>query len=96
MQIAKVVGAAISTVKDARLQDSKLLLVIEVDQTGKELGKPFIALDLVGAGDDELVIIVQGSSARAAAGDLNTPVDAAIAGILDSLRYKHKLTYRKR
>lgn len=95
MQIAKVVGAAISTVKDARLQDSKLLLVVDADQTGKELGKPYIALDLVGAGDDELVLIVQGSSARAAAGDPNIPVDAAITGILDSLRYKQKLTYRK-
>jgi microcompartment protein CcmK/EutM len=95
MQIAKVVGAAISTVKDARLQDSKLLIVTDVDQAGKELGKPYIALDLVGAGDDELVIIVQGSSARVAAGDPTTPVDAAITGILDSLRYKQKLTYRK-
>ena len=96
MQIAKVVGAAISTVKDSRLQDTKLLLVTEADQTGKEIGKPYIALDLVGAGDEELVVIVKGSSARMAAGDPNTPVDAAITGILDSLRYKDKLTYRKR
>ena len=82
MLIAKVVGVAVSTVKDDRLDGAKLLLVSEADPTGKVTGKPFIALD-------------RGSSARVAAGDVNTPVDAAIVGILDSLRHDSKPTYRK-
>ncbi len=95
MHIAKVVGAAVSTVKDPRLEGAKLLLVSETDQTGKVLGRPYIALDLVGAGEGELVIVVAGSSARVAAGDVSTPIDAAIVGILDSLRHEGKLTFRK-
>jgi microcompartment protein CcmK/EutM len=95
MDIVKVVGNAVSTVKEPRLEGRKLLLVREADQTGKAAGKPFIALDLVGAGMGELVFIVRGSSARTAAGDVNTPVDAAIVGILDSLLQDGKLTFRK-
>lgn len=95
MQIAKVVGVAVSTVKDNRMQGSKLLLVNKVNQTGKVLDESLIALDLVGAGEGDLVIVVQGSSARVAVGDVSTPVDAAIIGIIDSIRYNSKLTYRK-
>jgi microcompartment protein CcmK/EutM len=95
MKIAKVVGVAVSTVKEPRLEDSKLLLVSEADQTGKVTGKPYIAQDMVGVGPGELVIVVQGSSARVASGDSNTPVDAVIVGILDSLRYNEKTTFKK-
>ncbi len=95
MRIAKVVGVAVSTVKDARLENSKLLLVSEADQSGRVLGQPFIALDTVGAGEGELVMLAQGSSARVAAGDVNKPVDAVIVGILDSLRHDGKVTFRK-
>ncbi len=95
MRIVKVVGAAVSTVKEPRLEGSKLLLVCETDQTGKIIGKPFLALDTVGVGPDELVFIVEGSSARVAARDDNAPVDAVIIGILDTLQYEDKVTFRK-
>ena len=95
MKIAKVVGVAISTVKEPRLEDSKLLLVSDTDQTGKVIGKPYIAQDVVGVGPDELVIVVEGSSARVAAWDVNKPVDAVIVGILDSLQFDGKTTFRK-
>lgn len=95
MKIAKVVGVAISTVKEQRLENGKLLLVSDADQTGKVIGKPYIALDVVGVGPDELVIIVEGSSARVAAWDNNTPVDAVIVGVLDSLSFGDKTTFRK-
>ena len=95
MRIGKVVGMAVATVKDARLESAKLLLVTEADPTGKILGKPFIAVDMVGAGEGELVIVAEGSTARVAAGDANKPVDAAIVGILDSLRHNAKLTFKK-
>jgi microcompartment protein CcmK/EutM len=95
MKIAKVVGVAVSTVKEPRLEGGKLLLVADADHTGKVSGAPYIALDIVGAGPDELVVVVEGSSARAAAGGSNTPVDAVIVGILDSLQYDGKTTFKK-
>lgn len=95
MKIAKVVGVAIATVKEPRLEDSKLLLVSDADQTGRVTGKPYIAQDVVGVGPDELVIVVEGSSARVAAWDTNAPVDAVIVGILDSLQFDGKTTFKK-
>ena len=95
MRIAKVVGVAVATVKDRRLEGGKLLLVAEADPTGAATGRPFVALDVVGAGDGELVLVVEGSSARIAAGDASRPVDAVIVGILDSLRHDGQMTYHK-
>jgi microcompartment protein CcmK/EutM len=95
MKIAKVVGVAISTIKEPRLDDSRLLLVVNTDQAGEPVGSPYIAQDVVGAGPDELVIIVVGSSARVAAWDNNKPVDAVIVGILDSLQYDGVTTFKK-
>jgi len=95
MRIAKVVGVAIATVKDHRLEGGKCLLVSAADSSGEEQGSPIVALDLVGAGEGELVMIAEGSSARVAAGDINRPVDAVIVAILDSLQYNGKTTYTK-
>ena len=95
MRIAKVVGVAVATVKDRRLEGGKLLLVAEADPGGQVQGVPFVALDLVGAGEGELVLVVEGSSARTAAGDASRPVDAVIVGILDSLRHDGQVTYKK-
>ena len=95
MKIAKVVGTAVSTEKDPRLENSKLLLVQDADPAGKAAGGVYIAQDVVGAGQGELVFLVDGSTARVASGDSNNPVDAAIVGILDSLSVDEKTTYRK-
>jgi microcompartment protein CcmK/EutM len=95
MRIAKVVGVAVATVKDQRLEGGKCLLVAAADPTGQAQGFPFVALDMVGAGEGELVMIVEGSSARIASGDTSRPVDAVIVGILDSLRHDGQMTYTK-
>jgi len=95
MRIAKVVGVAVATVKDQRLEGGKLLLVAAADPAGQPQGLPFVALDKVGAGEGELVVVVEGSSARTASGDANRPVDAVIVGILDSLRHDGQVTYKK-
>jgi len=95
MRIAKVVGVAVATLKLPRLEGAKLLLVAAADPAGQPQGLPLVALDLVGAGEGELVLIVEGSSARTAAGEASQPVDAAIVGILDSLRYDGQVSYRK-
>ena len=95
MKIARVVGVTICTVKEPRLENSKMLLVCDADQTGKVIGKPYIAQDVVGVGPGELVIVVQGSSARVAVWDNNSPVDAVIVGILDSLQFDGETTFKK-
>jgi len=95
MRVAKVVGMAVATIKDRRLEGGKLLLVAEADPAGQAHGQPFVALDVVGAGPGELVVVVEGSSARTAAGDASRPVDAVIVGILDSLHHNGEETYHK-
>jgi len=95
MRIGIVVGMAVATVKDQRLEGGKCLLVAPADSAGQEQGTPFVALDMVGAGEGELVMVVEGSSARIAAGDANRPVDAVIVAIFDSLRHNGQMTYTK-
>ncbi len=68
MIIATVVGSAVSTMKLDALQSSKLLVVRPADAQGNATGAPFLAVDLVGAGEGELVMISSGSSARMALG----------------------------
>ena len=58
-------------------------------------GELFLAVDLVGAGEGELVMVSQGSSARQVTGQNSSPIDAAIVGILDSLRFEGVISYRK-
>jgi microcompartment protein CcmK/EutM len=95
MIIAKVVGAAVASLKLDALKASKLLVVRQTDAKGDAGGPAFLAVDLVGAGDDELVVVSQGSSARMAIGNDRSPVDAAIIGILDSIRYYGDQVYPK-
>ena len=63
MLIARVVGSAVSTIKEERLVGLKLLVVREVTHTNELVGKPFVAVDAVGAGVGELVFIAQGAGA---------------------------------
>jgi ethanolamine utilization protein EutN len=95
MIIAQVVGSAVATLKHDLLRTTKLLLVCPADTRGQVAGEPFLAVDLVGAGEGELVVVSQGSSARVATGQGTSPVDAAIVGILDTLRVEGTTTFRK-
>ena len=95
MLIAKVIGSAVASVKLDALKSSKLLVVSPADGSGVVNGAPFLAVDLVGAGSGELVVVSQGSSARMAAGANTSPVDAAIVGILDSLQIDGDVAFRK-
>ena len=95
MIIAKVMGSAVATLKHDLLNTAKLLLVSPADVKGEITGTPFLAVDLVGAGEGELVIVSQGSSARVATGQTSSPADAAIVGILDSLQIEGDVEFRK-
>jgi len=85
MILAKVVGTVVATRKDERLVGSKLLVTQPVGPDGAPHGHPLVAVDTVDAGFGETVLVVSGSSARMAATLKDTPVDAAIVGIVDSV-----------
>jgi ethanolamine utilization protein EutN len=86
MLIAQVLGTVVATRKDPRLEGRKLLVVVPVDlSTGARKGTPLVAVDTVGSGVRETVLVVQGSSARLAQGCTDCPVDASIIGIVDTV-----------
>lgn len=86
MQVAKVIGNIWATRKEEKLSGLKLLLVKPFDVLDETVDKsPLVAADTIGAGVGETVIIVGGSSARNAAGDVSIPVDATVVGIVDDL-----------
>lgn len=86
MLIARVIGTVVATRKHERLVGSKIQVVQPLESTGeKPEGEPFVAVDVVGAGVTERVIVVRGSGARQAVEDDLCPVDAAIIGIVDRI-----------
>ncbi len=95
MIIGQVIGSAVATLKHEGLKSTKILLVMQADVSGQASGEPFLAIDLVGAGEGELVMVSQGSSARVCSGNASSPVDAAIVGILDSLQVGGNFSFRK-
>lgn len=84
MQIARVVGTVVSTVKNATLDGRTFLLVQTLDADLKEKGTPMIALDAVGAGVGELVFWCRGKEASFPFKRDETPTDCTIVGIIDS------------
>ena len=95
MRIARVVGRAVSTVKEASLVGHKLLLVCEANERDELTGSVFVAVDVVGAGTGELVLVSEGSAARHCETTSGQPIDAVIMGILDSLEVGGTVTFRK-
>ncbi len=91
MFIAKVTGSIVSTQKTPALVGHKLLVVepyrvdAETRQSLVPTGRTFVAVDTLGAGEDEFVLITQGSSARLTPETKNLPIDAVVVGILDSV-----------
>jgi microcompartment protein CcmK/EutM len=95
MLIAKVIGSAISTIKDEKLVGRKLLIVRQTDEHGVFVGKPFVAIDTVDAGIGDLVLTAAGSSARQTTITKDTPVDAVIMAMIDSLEVDGEVVFRK-
>lgn len=96
MIICKVVGSVVSTTKAEKLKGKKLLIVQPLDlKTIQEDGKPLVAIDTVGSGVGEVVLMVSGSSARQTEVTNGVPVDAAIIGIVDQIEIGGDLTFKK-
>ncbi|MEA3321402.1 MAG: EutN/CcmL family microcompartment protein [Bacillota bacterium] len=96
MIIAKVTGSIVATTKAEKLKGKKLLIVTPLDMKSiEEDGKPIVAIDTVGSGVGEVVLIVSGSSARQTEITNGVPVDAAIVGIVDQIELNGSLTFSK-
>jgi len=96
MILAKVLGTVVSTRKDRGLTGLKLLLAREVDAKFQPAGNQVVAVDAVGAGAGELVLIAAGSSARLTEATKDRPVDHVICGIVDAVEVDGRDVYVKR
>jgi ethanolamine utilization protein EutN len=86
MQIARVIGTVVATQKHRKFEGAKLLLVQAVNPDDTPRGSAILAVDGVGAGIHEKVLVVlEGRAAGEALGRKAAPVDAAIVGIIDDL-----------
>ena len=82
MIIGKIVGSVVSTRKNEKLVGSKFMVVETSDKMGEV--KRIVAVDNVGAGIGEIVLVAMGSAARIGCDHANAPIDAAIVGIIDN------------
>ena len=100
MRLGRVCGNVVSTVKADGLMRYKLLLVRDVDATDPdavgEPGTPYVAVDLVGSGEGEIVLVSHGGAARIPEGTGSIPTDAAIVAIVDSAQLDARTTFIKR
>jgi len=94
MLIARVIGTTISTIKDEKMRGSKLLILRQTNENGEFIGKPYVAVDLVDAGVNDLVLSGHGSSARQTYQTKDCPVDAVVMAVIDHLEVDGKVVYR--
>jgi microcompartment protein CcmK/EutM len=83
MQLARVVGEVVATIKDANLSGIKLLVVQPVAPSGEDSGRTLVALDSIGAGVGEHVFFVRGREAAFPFYPAEPPADATVIGIVD-------------
>lgn len=96
MYAARIIGTVVCTQKDQKMNGLKMQVVQPVNLvTFQDEGKPAVAIDAVGAGDKEIVLVVSGSSARLAELTLNKPVDATIMAIVDYVDIEGKNVFSK-
>ncbi|MBM3999041.1 MAG: ethanolamine utilization protein EutN [Planctomycetes bacterium] len=101
MFVAKVTGAVVSTQKVDAMVGYKLLVVepYRIDAAGRNAltttGRTFIAVDTLGAGDGDFVLITQGSSARMTPETKQMPIDTVVVGIVDQVHVDRACVYAR-
>jgi ethanolamine utilization protein EutN len=86
MQLARVIGTVVATQKHRKFEGAKLLLVQPTTVDDQPRGVPLLAVDAVGAGvNEKVLIVIEGRAANEALGRTGAPVDAAIIGIVDQV-----------
>lgn len=93
--MGKVVGTIASSTINDGMQGSRYLLIDKTDQFGKQKGDYIVALDVVGAGYNELVMVTEGSPSRETTITNNKPLDALVVGIIDLIDENDIIVYRK-
>jgi microcompartment protein CcmK/EutM len=83
VQLARVIGDVVATMKDANLQGLRLLLLQPIAASGEDAGRTLVAVDSVGAGVGERVFFVRGREAAFPFYPVEPPADAAVIGIVD-------------
>lgn len=94
MELGKVVGQVVSTIRDEGVPHVTLLLVDLIDKDGSVIRGGQIATDTLGAGEGELVMLTRGSSARFTM-DSTPPIDLSVVGIIDQVTSAGQLIYNK-
>ena len=101
MFVAKVTGSVVATQKVASMTGQKLLVVEpyrvdEADPTRlKSTGRTFVAVDTLGAGEGDFVLITQGSSARLTPETKNMPIDTIVVGLVDQVHVEQLCLYSR-
>lgn len=101
MFVAKVTGAVVATQKVATMVGHKLLVVepYRIDPSNRQslitTGRTFIAVDMLGAGEGDYVLITQGSSARLTPETKSMPIDCVVIGIVDQVRADQGMIYSR-
>ena len=85
MRLARVIGTVTAISKDAQLVGAKLLLTNIIDADDKVLESAVVAIDTVGAGVGDQVLVVEGSSARIPSSTVAVPVDVCIIAVVDTV-----------
>ncbi len=83
MNICKVQGKVVSTIKDEKLEGFSFLIVRRLGKSERAVGHPFVVLDQIGCGAGDIVLVTQGANARFALAR-EAPVDAVVIGVVDS------------
>lgn len=95
MTLGKVTGTVVATQKDEKLVGSKLMIVQDVNLDGETEKQYTVAVDAVGAGIGEIVLVATGSSARQTSVTSNKPVDAVVMAIVDTIEVSGEVRYMK-
>ena len=99
MKLGRVVGTVVATVKAPGLTSYKILVVAPFDagagSSADSVDGSFVAIDLAGAGDGDVVLTCAGSAARVMAGAESAPTDAAVVAVVDTVQLGPRTAYQK-
>ncbi len=98
MQLARVIGQVVATVKEPGLASFKILILRNIDPSAPDDGtaaSPYVAVDLVGAGEGEIVTVAHGSAARVPRATAEVATDSAVVAIVDTLSVDGTVTFQK-
>jgi ethanolamine utilization protein EutN len=102
MFVALVTGSVVATQKTASMTGHKMLVVepYRLDEKTRDrlvsTGRTFIAVDTLGAGEGQFVLVTQGSSARLTPETKSLPIDAVIIGLVDTVRIEGKEVFNRK